>query len=792
MHALIRRAQQEIEVRVKYRLLEVNSARTFQAALWRRYPRPQSDSCGSSGHATLPPTLTNMKRGAEKQMTKDDDPEEEFEDVGQGFKKADETVLASRQIKGLPKRALAGSGSVAPPAAPASAGSSTVPKFTGFAGFGSTSGNSSPFTFAGSAAPKAPVPTTSASSGFGFGTSSAGTASATTTSTSTPTPAPLSSRTFGPAPDASSSMPVQSTPPVGSSSGDNTLTAEIEYYKALRGLNNSIVSAVSKAVESDPFTDVAELLERYKSFRLTAKAEYDEKLRKIQAGSSIGPPTASSASISAKPPPTMPAPPTSFAAFGEAISSKPSPFTVAPTATSSSASSDKSGETDSIMSSTFSSATFGSSSMAPSDKADTAAKSSVWSFGNSSAISPGQDLSTDSTKRSPFELASPPASTDTSSSIAKRSPFEFTAPSSSFAASKSPFTFAPSNASGTTASAFTFGSSSSTSSTSAFGAFSSAPSSFAGGNVFGKSAEKEKDKEAMPSKDKASDEDSKTAPSTGASPFGGQSVFGTTDKSSMVFGLAGASKPSGFGAPAKAAGSIGNPVGFGFGSPPRTPEAETYPVSKASPFVFAPSKPAEPDAESTRTPSEIPAKKSPWEFDTSAPKLKPADWSMVGSTDDGGSTSAEGTPGPESGAEVSDSAQPLVSSQSIHDMEGEGEEHEETMHEIRSKVFKMVKHSDKSEWGDMGVGILRLKRHRETESRRLLLRNSSTGRVAINFIIYAGMTPTVQKNVVSFIGHDEGASTAFRIRTKTDEQANALKKALDREIEFVQAKSEMK
>lgn len=52
------------------------------------------------------------------------------------------------------------------------------------------------------------------------------------------------------------------------------------------------------------------------------------------------------------------------------------------------------------------------------------------------------------------------------------------------------------------------------------------------------------------------------------------------------------------------------------------------------------------------------------------------------------------------------------------------------------------------------------------------------------------MSPSVQKNVVSFIGHDEGTSAAYRIRTKTEEQANALKKALDREIEFVQAKLE--
>ena len=51
------------------------------------------------------------------------------------------------------------------------------------------------------------------------------------------------------------------------------------------------------------------------------------------------------------------------------------------------------------------------------------------------------------------------------------------------------------------------------------------------------------------------------------------------------------------------------------------------------------------------------------------------------------------------------------------------------------------------------------------------------------------MNPTVAKNVVSFMGHDEGSSVPFKLRVKTAEQADDLKQALDREIEFVKAKS---
>ena len=109
-------------------------------------------------------------------------------------------------------------------------------------------------------------------------------------------------------------------------------------------------------------------------------------------------------------------------------------------------------------------------------------------------------------------------------------------------------------------------------------------------------------------------------------------------------------------------------------------------------------------------------------------------------------------------------------------------------------------------------GVLRLKKHKETDARRMLLRNSSTGKITIvstnfslilirlvyvslilhlqNFILYSGMNASVSDKVVSFIGHEDGQSTPYRIRTKTAEQANALKAALDREIEFVRAKSE--
>ncbi len=55
-------------------------------------------------------------------------------------------------------------------------------------------------------------------------------------------------------------------------------------------------------------------------------------------------------------------------------------------------------------------------------------------------------------------------------------------------------------------------------------------------------------------------------------------------------------------------------------------------------------------------------------------------------------------------------------------------------------------------------------------------------------MVHGGLNPTVSDKVVSFMGHSEGASTPYRIRCKTADQAKELKAALDRELDFVKNK----
>ncbi|KAJ7593901.1 hypothetical protein C8J56DRAFT_777591, partial [Mycena floridula] len=121
-----------------------------------------------------------------------------------------------------------------------------------------------------------------------------------------------------------------------------------------------------------------------------------------------------------------------------------------------------------------------------------------------------------------------------------------------------------------------------------------------------------------------------------------------------------------------------------------------------------------------------------------------------------------------------------------HDEEGEGEEDETTTHSVKLKVFKFKG----KEWVDMGVGMLRLKKHNTDGSRRIFLRNSNTGKIVINFQSHEALDPKPSGTTVRFMGHEDGGPQLYNVRAKTADQAQALKEALDREIEFVKAKSD--
>ncbi|KIK92136.1 hypothetical protein PAXRUDRAFT_830235 [Paxillus rubicundulus Ve08.2h10] len=711
-----------------------------------------------------------MKRGAERQLTKDafddgddDDDIEEIQDPGQGFQKADDAALAKRQVRALPKRALAGTPTKTPSLnglTPTQALSgedreaAPPPKFGGFVGFGMETPTPNPFTFAAQS-PTAPVPA--------FGSPGIGTG----TKPSQP-PSSLGMAVQPVAPGAVELYPsgsgVSPPKPATPASTEESNVIALKYYKSLRGLNASFLLAISTAVDKDPFFDVASLVESYKNLRTTIQSEFDGS---PQPSQSSNPPSNSSSTFGEKPLASekpaapqfsMPKPPSGpfagLAGSGEGSSQSRS-------------TSESGTKTAGFSFPAFTPPSSSAPTQLPFGFAPKSSEPSVTSLSPSTPSPPKPvfalgisqlDDSSVPKSTSGFSFATPPTTTTKSifGSISRET-------ESSSATTPAPLLQPASMTS-------VFGSSGvpnffvGSKTTSAFGTSDSTskPTSVFGTSIFGSNSAGES---SRPSPFFVSTSDDKDTSKSSASVFGSTtttsstptgSIFGSSDKP-FAFGSASPPKPSAFGF-GKPSGSIGNPVGFGFGAP-STKVGDSTSASESS----AP----------------------PTGFSFGAPPAKPAE-SMFSPPPT--EKSAESTPQPdaegnENGGEV-ESAKLLPTS--THDEEGEGEEDEETTHVVKCKVYRLFKTGDKNEWKDLGVGMFRLKKHKETNIRRVLMRNSSTGRILINFRIYATFKPTLAKTLISFVGYENNTLTSFRIRVKTEEQASELKHALDRQVAAVQ------
>lgn len=399
------------------------------------------------------------------------------------------------------------------------------------------------------------------------------TMSPTATSTSKAFAASLSS-SASPFSWTPATAPISSTPKIAAS-GSPSDAAALKYYTDLRGLNISILSAISKTVEEDPFFDMSNLLEKYKSFRSKIQGDFDQATTEsdstAQPASTVLPQTDKAA---------MPTPPPSFSGFD-----------------------------------TFKTPT-------PSVPSTNEAKPSLFDFKPSSTSS--------SNAPKPF---APLKDSQLSNTLFGSSPFS----SDSTSGTKSP---------GTSSTPFTFGAPSKpTTSQSAnpFGSFGMKPSS---GFSFGTT----------------SSQPSSTIPKTdfgsGSAPFS----FGSTssDKpasppSSNIFGKSD-SKDSFI--PSSPFGKVAtkSPIYFGFGSSP-------------APTGSEPAKP-QTEADQSATGDKLPEEEST-ERTTLAGE-----------------------------AESSAEARPALLSSNPHDEDGEGEETEETVHSIKSKVLRF----DDNKWVSHGVG----------------------------------------------------------------------------------------
>ncbi|KAH9061316.1 hypothetical protein EDB87DRAFT_1611110 [Lactarius vividus] len=651
-----------------------------------------------------------MKRGADRQISKDDDPDSEIEEVQTGFQMAKDDDLARREIKGLPKRKNLLAQAGLPPVT--SATPAAAPKFGYFSGFGATSGATTPFTFAPSAPAGQPQEPAEASQSS---------APAVTESASNATKKFASF--LGPSSTAGTKPAVPSSDsPKPDASGDTDEVA-LKYYTSLRGLNTSFLSAVSKAIDSDPFVDVVDLLEQYKKHRISVQTEYDGKSSQSttrSAPSAASKPVSSVAPLSFGKPATststaMPVPPSSFAGFPAlsttASSTSPAPgtgFTPSPAASAAGSSSfgfpSVPPASSDTKSSAASSSPFGAFTAAPSSSSSSAFKPDPapsskpgFSFGTSTAgstTSGASPFSSGQLSSSNSLFGNPPKSStlfgpDSKSSTAEGKDNDKDKPASN-AFGSAPFTL--SIPPGTKL----FGDTANSSST----------SSIFGAKSTEKDKEKEKDTSTPPSSVfGATTFGSPAKPST--SPFGGfGSAASTATPAQFVFGVAAGGAAEG--TPSPKAGS----VGFSFGSPSRGSSQTAAPAAPSSGgglgFSFSPALPASSGATAASTPAstnlEVPSSTS--RADTPA---------TDGTQEDGlARTLSPGLPGGEG------------------DAEGEGEEDEETTYTVKAKVYKFTTDSEgASSWAEMGIGMLRLKKHKVTNARRVILRSSTTGKIII-------------------------------------------------------------
>ncbi|KAI0266853.1 hypothetical protein BC834DRAFT_873854 [Gloeopeniophorella convolvens] len=93
----------------------------------------------------------------------------------------------------------------------------------------------------------------------------------------------------------------------------------------------------------------------------------------------------------------------------------------------------------------------------------------------------------------------------------------------------------------------------------------------------------------------------------------------------------------------------------------------------------------------------------------------------------------------------------------------------------------------------MGVGMLRLKKHKDSGARRAIVRSNSTGKILVNFRIYPGLAPKRTGKTVAFTGHaaahEPGGApqtVQYRLRVASEAAAAEMAEALEREVAHVQ------
>jgi hypothetical protein len=248
-----------------------------------------------------------------------------------------------------------------------------------------------------------------------------------------------------------------------------------------------------------------------------------------------------------------------------------------------------------------------------------------------------------------------------------------------------------------------------------------------------------------------------------------------------------------FGSTAPKSGSptpTGTPFQGLFGS---TPKPLSPAPTSASPFAgifgnIGPSKPASSLFHSQTSEGNKPLSVG-FNFGTVSTATSSLFPSAAGSTATSRATSPGATTDGESVADTSGDPDAEHHEQINLTSGGPGEENEENVHEVRAKALKYEIKDDgakddppkKPEWVVKGLGVLRVLKHKESGSSRILLRADPSGAIVMNKAILGNVTYEATGKTVKLLtaGESGKALETWLLQVKTAEAATELASALE-------------
>jgi hypothetical protein len=158
--------------------------------------------------------------------------------------------------------------------------------------------------------------------------------------------------------------------------------------------------------------------------------------------------------------------------------------------------------------------------------------------------------------------------------------------------------------------------------------------------------------------------------------------------------------------------------------------------------------------------------------------------SAVASTTTSRATSPGGTTDNDSAADGNDDPDAEKHEQIDLISGGAGEEDEEALHTVRAKALKFVapkKAGDKSEWTTKGLGPLKILKHKETGSSRVLLRADPSGSIVLNKSILSQVSYEATGKTVKLLTADDAGKglETWILQVKTADMAKELAEFLE-------------